>query len=148
MLTTTEYMDQQLTIADTQATTGTPIAGPLHGAKLILATDNFAPSRTATTVTLTQPTTVQFNPPTLTWSAALRESGLVQTQSQDVVVQMADGSSVQIYGYGVVDSTGTHLLMMERFGTPIPLADPLAAFSVTVPFAPAAPESIGAYVNQ
>jgi hypothetical protein len=135
---TTEFLDQALAAVDIIASGGT---GPLHNAKLFLATASFVPSKTSAVGDITQPTTVSFDPPTLTWSTAFRDlDGDIVTQTQAVLVQSADGTPFMVYGVMIVDSGGTNCLMSALLDEPIGLPDALTAFTVASPFGPAAPE--------
>jgi hypothetical protein len=115
---------------------------------LILASAAFAPSKTTTVASLTQPTTASFTPPTLTWGAAARDQfGNIVTKSQTVTVQSADGANYTIYGYAVVDTAIANVLFSEALDTPMSLADALTFFLLTCVFAPGNPSGVGAVVG-
>jgi len=115
--------------------------GPLHGAKLLLATAVFAPSKTSAIGDITQPTTTTFTPPTLTWSTPFRDlQGDIVTQSAPVTVASADGTAFMCYGIMVADSTTTDCYMSALIVPPLPIPDALTSFLLAVPFGPAAPE--------
>lgn len=143
----TEYGDQGLVTDATQA--GAGVAGVLNGAKLILAKASFAPSATLAVGGISQPTYTGYAPAAMTWTAAHRDvNNDIVTESAVVPIQMGDSlTPTTIFGYGVTDSGGTHLIMSELFATPLPLVDALTYFGLTVPFAPAQPQVKSAIVT-
>lgn len=144
---TTEYMDQHAAVDYTQA--GAGVAGVLNGAKIILATNTFAPSKTRVVADLTQPTYTGYAPVTITWATAVRDAlGDIVTLSQLVAIQMGDSTlPTTITGYGLTDSGGTHLLLSELLPVPLPLVDALTYFGCQVPFAPGNPQAKSALIT-
>lgn len=138
---TTEYTDQHAAIDYTQA--GAGVAGILNGAKVILATNAFTPTKSLAVSGLTQPTYTGYAPATVTWATAVRDSnGDIVTLSDLIPIQMGDSlTPTSITGYGLTDTGGTHLLLSELFPNPLNLVDVLSYFGLQIPFAPGTPQS-------
>lgn len=144
---TTEYCDIHAAIDYTQA--GAGVAGILNGAKVILATNAFTPTKLRVVGDLTQPSYGGYAPVAITWGAAARDqAGDIVTLSQLIPIQQTGGPVVvTIYGYGLTDSGGTNLLLSELFAAPITLVDDLTYFGLQIPFSPPVPEGKSALIS-
>lgn len=135
MLTTTEYFDQQLTLDATNPTTpgesssgGVPL-GVLYRSRMILFTNVIAPGKTTTLAQLTQPLYSGYASQQITWGAPTRDISLgVGSQGSALTFQMANGATpTLVYGYGIVDPSGTILYGAENFANgPVSLTDALS----------------------
>lgn len=144
---TTEYADQHLCVDATQA--GAGVAGVLNGAKIIWAIAAFTPTKTLTVSGITQSVDTGLAPATVTWATAVRDSlGNIVTLTGAMPLQLATSSNAcVVYGYGLTDSGGTHLLLSEAFANSLALVDNLTFYAVTVPFAPGNPPSESASIT-
>lgn len=140
---TTEYTDIHAVTDYTQAGGGSAVAGILNGAKVVLFTNTLTPTKTTPLSALTQPTYTGYAPVAITWGSAVRDSaGDIVTLSQGIPIQMGSSSDPQttIRGYGIEDSGGVNLLLMEVLASPLALVDNLTFFEVVIPFAPGKPQ--------
>jgi hypothetical protein len=140
---TSEFFDIEQANNAAIAGGGTAVAGPLNGAKLILSTSQFQPTKHTAPADLTAPTWTGYAPYPLTWGSAARDDqGDIVTLSSAVRVQMGAATDPQtsIWGYAVVDSTDTNVLISEAFSQSVGLVDNLSFFEVFVPYAPGNPQ--------
>lgn len=139
---TTYHFDEAAVTSYTQAGGGSAVAGPLNGAKFVLFTNTITPTKNTPLSALTPPTYTGYAPAAVTWGAAVIDaSNDVVTFTGTMPVQMGSSSDLPetIMGYGLTDSAGTNLLLVEVFATPLALANNLVWYGVVVPFAPGNP---------
>lgn len=124
---TTDYADRQGYLGAVGPAAGP--AGVWNGAKLILGTNQFQPSKTLLLAGITQPTYVGYAAQTITWAGPFRDPLGNQAAFGSTLTFNETGAitATTCYGYGITDSAGTNLLASELFVTPLSLTD---AFSV------------------
>lgn len=102
------------------------------GAKLILATNQFQPSKARVLADLTQPTYTGYAAIVLTWGAATYDpNGQVVSFSQLATFKATAGPiNITVYGYGITNPAGTSLLASGLFAAPLALVDTTGTINV------------------
>lgn len=95
------------------------------GAKLILATNQFTPSKARVLADLTQPTFTGYAAIVLTWGVATYDpTGQVVAFSQLCTFRATAGPvNITVYGYGITNPAGTVLFGSGLFSTPLTIVD-------------------------
>lgn len=102
--------------------------------KLILFTNNYTPTTSTVLADLTEATFPGYSRHTLDFSGSSSLASHVAslTPVAEVFTRSAGGSGQDVYGYGVLDSTGTYLLWSERDpAAPIDMSVIGATYTVT-----------------
>jgi len=144
VIITTEFLDAAvLTIIKHASAT---LVGPLSGALFGLFTNDIGLTKTTAFSALTEPTYTGYAQQAATWSAATRDSNSnINIESQLLIWQeITTPVSVTIFGWFLVDSGGTNLLMAERFNPgPLSLVDLLSIIKFVVEFIQTNPNNAG-----
>lgn len=139
MLVTTEYFDKQVTLDVTnpsnpgESSSGGVALGVLYQARMILFTNNITPGKQTALSALTQPTYAGYVSQQISWNPPSRDVLLgVGAQAQTLIWQMQNANTpTTVYGYGIVDPSGTILYGAELFaGGPLGLSDALSFIEV------------------
>lgn len=131
-LITTDYADQQLMTGATGSTT-TTFTAPWNGAKIILATNNFQPTKGRALADLTQPTYTGYAAQAITWTGPNRDGANQSAAFGGLALfKMTNNTNpTTCYGYGITDSGGTHLLGSELFASgPLSLTDTFSQIGI------------------
>ena len=106
-----------------QAAIDIAVAGPYHGAKIALFTNNQNPSRSDV---LSSYTVADFggltNEQSITWGTPFlngNQQAEVLGGLMSWLTTSTTGLPVTAYGYVIVDTTGAILLLAEKFATPV-----------------------------
>lgn len=133
MLVTTTFADLNLATGAVGTTTAA-FTSLWSGAKIILATNLFQPTKTRLLADLTQPTYTGYAAIPITWSAATYDpNGIVSVFSQLATFKATGGTpSATCYGYGIVNAAATQLLGSDTFAAPLGIQDLNATINVVV----------------
>jgi hypothetical protein len=135
-----EYFAEQTLVVETQAASG--VAGPLHGAKIGMFTNPITLTEKTLLTELTQNIDANLVPASVTWGTAYRrQEGGIAIDASLTEFQLASSANAgSFYGYFIVDSGGTHLLLSESFANPLSLSDTLDGISIAAQFAMGGPD--------
>ena len=125
-----EYLLEQLFVNAKAGAPSPGLPGILTGSLIGLYTPNIVPVATTLLAALTPPTYTGYAAKAATWSAPYRrQSGGIAIASAQLVFQETSTiTPVVIYGYCLMDSTSTYLLLSEYFGSNgLNLTDALSA---------------------
>ena len=131
------YLLQQILINAEAGTPSPGLAGIFHGAKMMLYTTNVALTVNTVKSDLTEATYNTYVQQAAAFSAPFQSNrGGVGILSAMLNWQMTDNLVPNtIFGYAIVDSGNTHLLLAESFGAGgIPLDNTLKAINVACEF--------------
>ena len=124
MLVTTTAADLLMGTGISGSTTAA-FTSTFSGAKLILATNQFQPSKTRALADLQQPTYTGYAAQTLTWGAATYDPNGQVVQFSNLLTFKATSGAVSItaYGFGITNAGGTVLYASDLFLSPLSLID-------------------------